>query len=162
MKDYKLHNIYYTYSDSFLKDKYVNTYDVKDEIYWNYKPGGNIQPDYGTIILSEYQVVNKLNYFFIMETKTIQDSKTPAITSNEDLLRWWKKLTRYGCFYNTNTMLIEMRRLTREQIAYLEAYNQHFIDLRYLHGFFDKAFIADRKKELEIIAKFKKSLHVSR
>ena len=62
MKDYKLHNIYYTYSDSFLKDKYVNTYDVKDEIYWNYKPGGNIQPDYGTIILSEYQVVNKLNY----------------------------------------------------------------------------------------------------
>ncbi len=97
-----------------------------------------------------------------METKTIQDSKTPAITSNEDLLRWWKKLTHYGCFYNTNTMLIEMRRLSRKQIAYLEAYNQHFIDLHDLHGFFSKAFIDDRKKELEIIAKFKKSLHVSR
>ena len=97
-----------------------------------------------------------------MKTKTIQDSKAQAITSNEDLLRWWKKLTRYGCFYNTNTMLIEMRKLTSEQVAYLEAYNQHFLDLRAFHGFFDNAFIADRQKELEIIAKFKKSLHVSR
>lgn len=96
-----------------------------------------------------------------METQTI-DSKTPAITSNEDLLRWWRQLTRYGCFYDTNKMLIALRKLTREQIAYLEAYNQHFIDLRDFHGFFDKAFIADRQKEIEIIAKFKKSLHVSR
>ena len=62
MKDYRLHKIYYTYSDSLLKDKYVDTYGVKDEIYWNYRPGRQVLPDYGTVILCAYGVVNKLDY----------------------------------------------------------------------------------------------------
>lgn len=62
MKDYQLHKIHYTYSDSSLKDKYVNIYNVKDEVYWNYKPGKQIQPDYGTVILNEYGVIGKLDY----------------------------------------------------------------------------------------------------
>lgn len=84
------------------------------------------------------------------------------VTPQDDVIKWWKKLTMYGRYHNPPTIMIALRRLTAEQIAEIEAYTQHFIDLRQEHGFFDNTFIADRKKELEIIAKFKRSLHVSR
>lgn len=62
MKDYKLHQLYYLYSDSSLKSKYTDTYGVKEATYWNYKPGKEMLPDFGTVILSAYGVVNRLNY----------------------------------------------------------------------------------------------------
>lgn len=62
MKDYRLHQLYYLYSDQNLQDKYVDTYHVKEEDFWNYRPGKQILPDFGTVILCAYGVVNKLNY----------------------------------------------------------------------------------------------------
>ena len=50
------------YNYILLYNKYVNIYNVKDEVYWNYKPGKQIQPDYGTVILNEYGVIGKLDY----------------------------------------------------------------------------------------------------
>ncbi len=59
MKDYQLHQILYTYSDDSLYSKYK---DKLSNPYRNYKPGDLQQPDFGTVILSAYNVVNKLDY----------------------------------------------------------------------------------------------------
>ena len=84
------------------------------------------------------------------------------VTPQDDVIKWWKKLTLYGSYIDVSRIMIALRKLSPDQLARIEAYTQRFVELSNRYNFFDNQFIADRQKELEIINKFKKSIHISR
>lgn len=60
MKDYRLDKIVYQFDKSEIDKKFLERARVKENIYWNYKPGRSPRVDFGTAILSAYGV-HRLN-----------------------------------------------------------------------------------------------------
>lgn len=54
MKDYKLDKILYQFDKSEIDKKFLEKAKIKEDTYWNYKPGRKERIDYGTAILSAY------------------------------------------------------------------------------------------------------------
>ena len=54
MKDYKLDKILYQFDKSEIDKKFLEKAKIKEDTYWNYRPGKKLRVDYGTAILSAY------------------------------------------------------------------------------------------------------------
>ena len=54
MKDYSLDSIIYQFNKDDLDKKFLEKAKVKEDLYWNYRPGKRCRLDFGTVILCAY------------------------------------------------------------------------------------------------------------
>ena len=71
MRDYKLSCIKYKFDKTELDRKFLEKAKIKEDEYWNYRPGKKVRVDFGTAILCEYGA-NRLDF-----TDTV--ARTPAM-----------------------------------------------------------------------------------